>query len=261
MGSTTTEEVRERFLIDDLFAPGEFRGTYIANDRMVVAGIMPNGSELSPVGLEALGSPTLLTGRELCVVNLSNVEGEVIVDGTTFTVGYLDAVYAGRGAQISFRGDGAKFYAASALAHTSHPTVLLRHADIEPVNIADDKGAGARSLYRYVWGGGSPSCQLQFGVTVLAPGNVWNTLPPHRHSRRTEVYLYTGLTDDSRVIHLMGEPERTRHLVVADGQAVISPSWSIHMGVGTVPYTFVWAMAGENTDYGDLSPVALRELR
>lgn len=256
----TTEELRSRFLVEDLFADGEFRGAYLGDDRLLVAGVVPGDGEVVPSGLDPIGAEFLLQRRELGVINLAE-SGEVIVDGTPYSLGKLDGLYVGRGSQVSFRGDGARFYLVSALAHATHPTVKIEQSSVEPVVIADELGAGARTLYRYVWGGGHSSCQLQFGVTVLNPHSVWNTLPPHRHARRTEVYLYTGLGENHRVMHLMGEPEQTRHLVVADEQVVIAPPWSLHMGAGTAPYSFVWAMAGENTEYTDLQPVKISELR
>lgn len=260
MVGATTQELRAQFIIDDLFVDGAFRGIYLGEDRMVVAGIVPLDAEIEPSGLEALGVTHLLEGRELGVINIGQ-EGRVNVDGQSYVLGHRDGLYVGRGSLISFSGRGAKFYAVSAIAHASHPTVLIAHDSVEPVVIADERGAGARSLYRYVWGGGHPSCQLQFGLTILNPNSVWNTLPPHLHSRRTEVYLYTDLEPQDAVMHFMGEPQQTRHLVVRDGEAVIAPPWSVHFGAGTAPYSFVWAMAGENTNYGDMQPVSIGELR
>lgn len=256
----STEELREQFLVDDLFVDGEFRGVYVGEDRMVVAGIVPLDDDIEPTQLEALGVENLLDNREMGIINIGQ-PGELTVDGEHYELGHRDGLYAGRGSRITFRGRGAKFYAVAALAHATHPTVLIPHASVEPVHIADERGAGARALYRYVWGGGHPSCQLQIGLTVLKPNSVWNTLPPHLHSRRTEVYLYTGLEPHDRVMHFMGEPTETRHLVVSDGEAIIAPSWSVHFGAGTAPYSFIWAMAGENTDYGDLQPVRIDDLR
>jgi 4-deoxy-L-threo-5-hexosulose-uronate ketol-isomerase len=185
----------------------------------------------------------------------------VLVDGDRHDVGALDGMYVGRGRHVAFRGDGARFYLASATAHADCGLAVFRRDETVPVELGSQGGASARSLYRYIWGpDGHPSCQLQMGVTVIADGSVWNTMPPHLHDRRTEVYLYTQLPEDERVLHIMGEPGRTRHLWVRDGEAVISPSWSVHAGAGTSSYAFVWAMAGENNDYGDLEPVKLEEL-
>ncbi|TFC01027.1 5-dehydro-4-deoxy-D-glucuronate isomerase [Cryobacterium adonitolivorans] len=256
----STGDLRDKFLVQDLFVEGEFRGTYLADDRIVVAGVVPGDHDIEPSGLDVLGTDLLLERRELGVVNLAE-PGDVIVDGTPYRLGPLDGLYVGRGSKVSFRGKGARFYLVSATAHETHPTVLIARDSVAPVSIVDELGAGGRTLYRYVWGGGHGSCQLQFGVTVLDLKSVWNTLPPHRHSRRTEVYLYTGLGPDHRVVHLLGEPNNTRHLIVAEEEVVIAPSWSLHMGAGTAPYSFVWAMAGENTDYTDLEPVKISDLR
>src|SRR5690606_15146282 len=167
----------------------------------------------------------------------------------------------GLGRRVAFRGDGARFYLVSATAHADHGVTTFHRDDTTPVELGSQDGASLRHLYRYVWGpDGHPSCQLQLGVTVVADGSVWNTMPPHLHERRTEVYLYTQLAEDARVLHIMGQPGRTRHLWVRDGEAVISPRWSIHAGAGTGSYAFVWAMAGENTLYTDLEPVALEDL-
>lgn len=259
--TATNAELRARYLVDGLFADGEVRAVYTHEDRMVVGGAVPAGTEsLALSGAEPLRAEHFLERRELGIVNVGG-PGEVLVDGTPYELGTLDGAYVGRGKQVAFRGAGARFYLVSATAHAEHDTAVFRHGEIEPVELGEQSGASVRRLYRYIWGpGGHPSCQLQLGVTVIADGSVWNTMPPHLHDRRTEVYLYTQLPDNGRVLHVMGEPGRTRHLWVGDGEAVISPSWSVHAGAGTGSYAFVWAMAGENTDYGDLAPVALETL-
>lgn len=258
--TATTQELRDAFLIEDLFVAGEARAVHTAEDRMLVAGVVPLGAELSLPEVDALG-PYGYARREFGVINLGE-EGEVLVGGVAYGLAHRDGLYAGRGSTLSFRGVGARFYVVAALAHADKPTAHIRFADSEPLMLGDEAGAGRRGLHRYVWGGGDvDSCQLQFGVTVLEPGAVWNTFPPHLHERRTEVYLYSELDSDAVVVHLMGEPEHTRHLIVRNEQAVISPRWSIHSGAATGRYTFVWAMAGDNRDYGDLAPVATRELR
>lgn len=259
--TATTVELRERYLIDDLFVDGEVRATYTHEDRMVLAGAVPTGDEtLVLETADPLRSEHFLERRELGIINVGG-SGEVLVDDTPHRLGTLDGMYVGRGRRVAFRGAGARFYLASATAHADHDVAVLRREDTAAVELGDQSGASARSLYRYIWGpDGHPSCQLQMGVTVIADGSVWNTMPPHLHDRRTEVYLYTQLSGDQRVLHVMGEPGRTRHLWVGDGEAVISPSWSVHAGAGTGSYAFVWAMAGENNDYGDLEPVTLEAL-
>jgi 4-deoxy-L-threo-5-hexosulose-uronate ketol-isomerase len=259
--TATTAELRERYLVDDLFVGGEVRATYTHEDRMVIAGAVPIGDQtLVLATADPLRAEHFLERRELGVVNVGG-PGEVLVDDSPYELGTLDGMYVGRGRHVAFRGAGARFYLVSATAHAEHDLAVFRRDETAPVELGDQSGASVRLLYRYIWGpDGHPSCQLQMGVTVIADGSVWNTMPPHLHDRRTEVYLYTQLPDGGRVLHVMGEPGRTRHLWVRDGQAVISPSWSVHAGAGTSSYAFVWAMAGENNDYGDLEPVKLEEL-
>lgn len=259
--TATTAELRERYLVDDLFVSGEVRATYTHEDRLVLAGAVPAGDEwLALATADPLRAEHFLARRELGIVNVGGV-GEVLVDDSPYELGTLDGMYVGRGRHVAFRGAGARFYLVSATAHAEHDLAVFRRDEIAPVELGNQGGASVRRLYRYIWGpGGHPSCQLQMGVTVIADGSVWNTMPPHLHDRRTEVYLYTQFPDDGRVLHVMGEPGRTRHLWVADGEAVISPSWSVHAGAGTCSYAFVWAMAGENNDYGDLESVSVEEL-
>jgi len=255
----TTAELRSRYLLTDLFVHGAVRATYTHEDRMVVAGAVPGSGVLTLPAWDMVGTPSHLARRELGVVNIGG-PGEVTVDGRPYPLDNLDGLYAGRGSEVSFSGEDACFYLVSALADVAYPTATFSRDTVEPVRIGSAAQASERSLYRYVWGGGHPSCQLQFGVTVIAPGSVWNTMPPHRHHRRTEVYLYTGLPTGARVVHLMGRPGATRHLMVADRQCVIAPPWSVHAGAGTTAYAFIWAMAGANTDYGDLTPVQVDQL-
>ena len=259
--TATMEDLRARFVVSGLFTPGQVSGTYTHHDRMVVAGAVPVGDDvLALEGGGPLGEGPFLAHRELGVINVGE-DGEVLVDGTAHRLGRLDGLYVPRGHDVGFRGEGARFYLASAPAHADGEVAVFRHAEVEPVELGDASGASRRSLSRYVWGpGGHPSCQLQIGVTVIADGSVWNTMPPHLHDRRTEVYCYTGLQPGTRVLHVMGEPGRTRHVWLDDGEAVISPSWSVHAGAATGSYAFIWAMAGENAEYTDLDPVPLETL-
>lgn len=257
--TATSAQLRERYLIADLFVEGEVRAVYTHEDRLIVGGAVPGPAPLTIPAWDVVGSATHLHRRELGVVNLGDT-GEVHVDGVAHPLDTLDGIYVGRGHDVRFTGVGARFYLVSAAADVTHPVAVFSRSTVEPLHIGDGQNASARALYRYVWGGGHPSCQLQFGVTVIADGSVWNTMPPHLHDRRTEVYCYTGLAPADRVVHLLGRPGATRHLLVANHQAVISPAWSVHAGAGTAPYAFVWAMAGENTDYGDLCPVSLEDL-
>ena len=259
--TATTEDLRARFVVSGLFTPGRVGGTYTHHDRMIVAGAVPVGGDVLTLGGgDPVGEGPFLAHRELGVINLGE-DGEVLVDGDAHRLGRLDGMYVPRGHDVGFRGEGARFYLVSATAHADGEVAVFRHDEVEPVELGDQAGANRRSLYRYVWGpGGHPSCQLQIGVTVVADGSVWNTMPPHLHDRRTEIYCYTGLQPGARVLHVLGEPGRTRHVWLDDGEAVINPSWSVHAGAATGSYAFIWAMAGENTEYTDLDPVPLEAL-
>ncbi len=255
-----TADLRENFLVDDLFETGQVHGVYTHDDRMVVGGAVPGHERLAlPAWTEVLGTGSHLERRELGVVNVGET-GHVLVDGEKFELGHLDGLYVGRGSEVAFTGADAAFYFVSAAAGATYPTTALVHDDVSGVSIGTAQGASERCLYRYAWGSELKTATLQFGVTVLADGSVWNTLPPHLHDRRTEVYLYVDLADDDRVFHFLGKPGATRHLVMGNRQAVISPPWSIHAGAGTASYAFIWAMAGENTQYTDLAPVPLEQL-
>jgi 4-deoxy-L-threo-5-hexosulose-uronate ketol-isomerase len=260
-----TEELRDRFLVEDLFRPGTVRAVYSHHDRMVVAGTAPTAGE--PVTLPAfdpLRTPYFLDRREAGIVNVGG-PGTVTVDGDVHKLDSRDCLYLGRGArEVVFSSDGpsaARFYLVSTPAHTDHPTAVVRFADTEGARLGSAEGSNLRTLRRYIHADGVRSCQLVLGITVLEPGSMWNTMPCHTHDRRTEVYLYTGLPEDQRVVHLMGRPEETRNIIVADGQAVISPSWSVHTGFGTHNYAFIWAMGGENQTFEDMEPVAVAGLR
>lgn len=267
METATTEQLHERYVFGGLFRPGEINGYYTHEDRMLVAGAVPGAEGLHVDAPDVVAEASLLTRRELGIVNVgiggpaATVE-VASADGERerFELGELDSLYVGRGHDITLHGEGARLYLVSALAHADTTAARIGRADVEPVELGSDAEANRRTLYRYVWGGGHASCQLQFGVTVVAEGSVWNTMPPHVHERRTEVYLYTGLGESGRVLHLMGKPGATRHVFVSDGEAVLAPNWSVHAGAGTQAYAFVWAMAGENNDYGDLCPICLEAL-
>lgn len=253
-------DLRANFLVEDLFEQGEVHGVYTHDDRLVVGGAVPGSGQLElPAWSEVLGVASHLERRELGIINVGE-SGHVLVDGEKFELAHLDGLFVGRGNDVVFVGAEASFYFVSAPAHATHPTVALSHAEVAPVAIGTTQGASQRSLYRYAWGSDLETAGLQFGVTVISDGSVWNTMPPHLHDRRTEVYLYLDLAEEDRVFHFLGQPGATRHLVVGNRQAVISPPWSIHAGAGTGSYAFVWAMSGENTEYTDLFPVAMEDL-
>ncbi|PSK98471.1 4-deoxy-L-threo-5-hexulose uronate isomerase [Murinocardiopsis flavida] len=260
-----TEELRRRYLLDAVFVPGEIRLTYSHQDRVVLGGAMPLGAELTLDPDDALRTDHFCERRELAVFCVGG-RGTVRVDGAVYELDRADLLYVGRGSRDVAFGSAdpaapARLYLFSTPAHQSHPTTVVREGDVAPVELGTPDGANVRTLRRYVDGTLVRSCQLMMGYTTLAPGSVWNTMPAHTHVRRTECYLYFDLPPEARVIHLMGELDRTRHLVMRNEQAVISPSWSVHSGAGTADYSFVWAMAGENYDFTDMDHVAMDELR
>ena len=258
--TATNADLRGNYLIDDLFVDGEVRGTYTHEDRLVVGGAVPGTGQLDlPAWSEVIGTATHLEGRELGVINVGGT-GQVLVDGEKHELEHLDGLFVGRGSDVTFAGADAAFYFVSAPAHATYPTVRLSHAQVEPMALGSSDAANERNLFRYAWGQDLQTAVLQFGVTVIANGSVWNTFPPHLHARRTEVYCYVDLDVEDRVFHFMGQPGATRHLVLRNREAVISPPWSIHSGAGTGSYAFIWAMAGENNCYTDLSAVPVEDL-
>lgn len=253
-----TAELRENFLIDDLFADGAVRWTYTHYDRMAVGGAVPSGGELVLESIKPTGTSNFLERRELIAVNIG-AAGTITVDGTAHAVGPRDMLYVGMGSRdVRFSGAGAKFYLLSAPAHASHPTMLLQQSGAKRLDMGSAETANERSIYQYT--NNLKSCQLVVGLTQFAPGSVWNTMPAHVHDRRMEAYLYFDLKPDAFVVHLMGEPDETRHMIVRNEQAILSPPWSIHAGAGTGSYTFIWAMAGDNIDYTDAEKIPMEDL-
>jgi 4-deoxy-L-threo-5-hexosulose-uronate ketol-isomerase len=251
----TTEQLRRRFLAADLFEADQVRLVYSHEDRMVVGGVAGAAELPCP---DELRSEYFLERRELGVVNIGD-RGTVTVDGVGYELAGKECLYIGRGSRrVSFDG---RFYLVSTPAHAAYPTVKATLDEAEPVRLGGQEGSNERTIYKYIHAKGIQSSQLVLGVTVLAPGSMWNTMPCHTHERRTEVYFYFGLDEADRVVHLMGRPDETRNLIVAGEQAVISPCWSVHCGFGTRSYAFVWAMGGENQAYEDVEPVAIGELR
>ncbi len=260
-----TEALRRHFLVEQIFVPGQLSLTYTHVDRVVFGGAVPTTQALALEGGKAFGTANFLDRRELGVVNLGG-KGEALVDGTVYALGNGDGLYVGMGnAAVSFTSadaqNPAKFYLVSSPAHASYPTVRITRADANPKKLGAAETCNVRTIYQYVHPAVCKSCQLVMGVTVLEPGSVWNTYPPHTHERRMEVYLYFAMADATRIFHLHGQPAETRHIVVANEQAVISPSWSIHSGVATGPYSFVWAMAGENQTFDDMDGLGPNDLK
>lgn len=256
-----TAELRERYLVQNVFVPGEITLTYTHHDRIVLGGAAPTDGPLALAAPAELRSEYFLEFREIGIINVGTT-GTVTVDRETYRLPKGACLYVGRGSRdVSFEGSGAQLYLFSAPAHTTYPTVLTLPGQGNRIELGDQVTSNSRTLHQYIHRGGVQSCQVVMGVTELHPGSMWNTMPAHTHDRRTECYLYFDLPADVRVIHLLGESTETRHLVVADREAVISPSWSIHSGVGTAAYSFVWAMAGENQEFTDMDaapPSALR---
>lgn len=260
-GAMNTEELREHFLIEELFTLGGVNWTYTHYDRMAVGGATPGKAGLALEPIKPTGTAGFLDRRELIAANIGEA-GTITVDGTDYTVGARDMLYVGMGAKdVLFSGAGAKYYLLSAPAHVSHPTTLIKQSDAKRLDLGTQETANERSIFQFVNADSVKTCQLVVGLTSFAPGSVWNTMPAHVHDRRMEAYLYFDLKPDAFVVHLMGEPDETRHLIVRNEEAVISPPWSIHSGAGTGSYTFIWAMAGDNVDYTDVDKVGMDQLR
>jgi 4-deoxy-L-threo-5-hexosulose-uronate ketol-isomerase len=258
----TTAELRDSFLLAELFAPGEFRLTLTETDRMAIGGVVPLEPMALPV-VAAFGTSYFTERRELGVFNIG-APGVVTVDGAHFEVNRYDCLYIGCGhREVIFKPaeDGlTEFYLVSCPAHQSFPAKLVRLADVHSQQLGDEGHANRRRLRRYIHADGAASCQLVMGMTELEPGGVWNTMPPHTHGRRSEAYLYFDMPPNEAVFHFLGKPTETRHLIVRDREAVISPPWSVHTGVGTAPYRFVWAMAGENQDFEDMDAAPIAQM-
>ncbi|GAA4131658.1 5-dehydro-4-deoxy-D-glucuronate isomerase [Aminobacter aganoensis] len=263
--SYDTQRLRDAFLISDLFAADAVSLTYTHVDRLILGGAMPVANSVSFGSGKEIGTEYLLSAREMGIANLGGA-GTISVDGQLFTLQNRDVLYVGRGAReitmaSASAGSPARFYMNSVPAGTDHPHRLITKEQSKALDLGDISRSNKRRLAMYIHPEVAPSCLLLMGITDLAEGSVWNTMPPHVHERRMEAYCYFDLAEQDRVVHLMGQPQETRHLVVANGDAVLSPAWSIHMGAGTGPYAFVWGMTGENQEYNDVAPVALTELK
>jgi 4-deoxy-L-threo-5-hexosulose-uronate ketol-isomerase len=261
----TTDELRDGFLVQGLFRSGEIVLRHIDLDRVVLGGAVPLETPLRLDAPASLGAQFFTERRELGVLNIGG-PGSITVDGARHPMQSRDVLYIGRGSlDIVFASDDAsapaRYYLVSYPAHASHPTMHMPVASADVSELGTMEHANRRQLAKFIHAGGAKSAQLVMGVTEMMPGSVWNTMPSHTHDRRTEVYLYFNIPDDAMVVHLMGEPGETRHIVVRDEEVVLSPSWSIHSGAGTTNYAFCWAMGGENQDFTDMQPVDMRELK
>jgi 4-deoxy-L-threo-5-hexosulose-uronate ketol-isomerase len=260
----TTAELRETFLLTELFRPGIIDFVYVDLDRALIGSAVPVDQPLVLPTYDVLKASYFTERRELGVLNIGG-PGRITVKDNKFDLDNLDALFIGRGNEsISFASKDAKqpaeFYLLSYPAHTAHPTSRIESAHEARVKLGAPQTANQREITKLIHMDGVRSCQLVMGFTQLAQGSVWNTMPPHTHMRRSEVYLYFDIPDTDRVVHLMGPAHETRSLIVANKQVVVSPGWSIHAGVGTTSYTFCWGMGGENQDYGDMDKLAIADL-
>jgi 4-deoxy-L-threo-5-hexosulose-uronate ketol-isomerase len=261
----TTAELRETFLLEGLFREGEIEIRYVDLDRAVIGGAIPTTSALNLETQPELRADYFLERRELGILNVGG-PGVVSVDGASFAMEKFDCLYVGRGSKaVTFASSDAKepaaFYLLSYPAHMTYPTTLVKFKELEPVHLGSEETCNKRSIYKAIFLDGIRSCQLVMGFTLLAPGSNWNTMPPHTHMRRSEVYFYFDVDPSQRVLHLMGPADETRHLVMADRDVVVSPGWSIHAGVGTKSYGFCWGMGGENQRYDDMDALAIADLK
>ena len=260
-----TNQLREHYMVEEIFIDDKIELTYSHVDRIIFGGIKPVNESLMLEAGKSMGVDYFLERREMGVINVGG-EGIVSIDGEEFTLNNKDGLYIGKGNRdIIFKSlnseNPAKFYINSVPAHKEYKTVKIEIEKANPVKMGDNSTLNKRTIYQYVHPNVCESCQLLMGLTILEPGSAWNTMPCHTHERRMEVYFYFDMEEDTRIIHLMGEPTETRHLIVKNEQAIISPSWSIHSGVGTSNYTFIWGMCGENQTFTDMDHIPMEVLR
>jgi len=261
----TVEEIRRMFLVDCLFEPGEISMVYSDVDRSIIGSAIPRGGSLKLLSSKKeMAADYFLQRREIGILNIGS-DGLVKADGKEYPMAHKDALYIGRGTKsVEFKSrksrEPAAFYFASYPAHKDFPTVHAAYSAVEHAPLGTVKDANKRTINKYIHPNGIKSCQLVMGLTELEEGSVWNTMPLHTHQRRSEIYMYFNLAADAVLFHLMGEPDETRHIVVRNRQAVISPSWSVHSGVATQNYSFIWAMGGENQEFDDMDWVAMKSI-
>ena len=261
----TTEQLRQNFLIEGLMQAGTIQLTYSHYDRMIVGGVVPTSAAISLPKEEELKANFFLERREMGIINVGG-KGTLTADGVVYEIEKLECVYLGKGTkEVSFSStsdkEPAHFYLLSVPAHQAYPNKKMTKAEASPVNLGDISTSNKRTIYKYIHNDGIQSCQLVMGLTTLDAGSVWNSVPPHTHTRRMEAYFYFDLDAAQRVMHFMGEPQETRHLVMANNEAVLSAPWSMHFGVGTANYGFIWGMAGENKEFTDMDPVPVATIK
>ena len=260
-----TDDLRKRFLLESLFQKNTIQLTYSHYDRMIIGGVMPVDKKVELPNPSELRAEYFLERREIGIINVGG-DGIITVDGQAHSISKMDCLYVGKGVkEISFASSDeatpALFYLLSSPAHHSYPTAVCKKEHAQPVDLGTQQTANKRTVYKYIHLEGIKSCQLVMGLTSMHEGSVWNSVPPHTHTRRMEVYFYFDLPSDHRIFHFMGEPQSTRHLLVANHEAVISAPWSMHFGCGTTHYSFIWGMAGENLVYADMDPAPIATLK
>lgn len=260
-----TQELRENFLVQHLMQTNQIQLVYSHFDRVIVGGVMPVSNPVLLPNEAELRADYFLERRELGIINVGGT-GTVEADGVVYELNKLDALYLGKGTRsVSFTSASAdqpaQYFLLSAPAHHTYPNRRMQKDEAAPVHLGEKATSNERTIYKYIHQEGIQSCQLVMGLTVLKEGSVWNSVPPHTHTRRMEVYFYFDLPEAHRVFHLMGEPQETRHIVMANQEAVISPPWSVHCGPGTTNYGFIWAMAGENYTFTDMDPVPIATMQ
>ncbi|MFD1257905.1 5-dehydro-4-deoxy-D-glucuronate isomerase [Mucilaginibacter terrae] len=261
----TTQELRESFLVEELMQADKITTVYSHYDRVIVGGVKPVNSSVTLETNEELKAEYFLERRELGIINVGG-SGVVVADGVTYDVDKMSCLYLGKGTKdVSFKSTDAAnpavYYLLSSPAHANYPNRLMTKEEAAPVQLGDITTSNKRTIYKYIHLDGIRSCQLVMGLTVLETGSVWNSVPPHTHTRRTEIYFYFDLPENQRLFHFMGEPQATKSLVLQNHNAVISPPWSVHFGCGTSNYAFIWGMAGENQVYSDMDPLAVVDIK
>jgi 4-deoxy-L-threo-5-hexosulose-uronate ketol-isomerase len=260
-----TEKIRKEFLVEKVMEPGNIRLVYSAIERYIVGGAVPVEKPLKLETIDPLKAEFFCYRREVGVISVAG-PGSIVVDGTEYKMNFKDALYIGKGSKdVEFRSEDpqnpAHFYINSAPAHKEFPVKHVTQNDANVLHLGSLESSNERKIYQLLINTVVETCQLQMGLTELMPGSVWNTMPPHQHNRRNEVYFYFNLPEDQAICHIMGQPDQTRHLWMHNEQAVISPNWSIHSAAGTSNYIFIWGMAGENLDYTDMDHIKPTELR
>lgn len=263
--SYQTAAIRERFLLDGIVKANQINCVYTHYDRMIIGAANPVDGQLELASYPELKAEYFLQRREMGIINVAG-DGKIIADGKTYAVNKLDCLYIGKGVKdVKFLSTNsavpAVFYILSCPAHASHPTTLLTNDKAAKVNTGDAATANRRTINKYIHAEGIQSCQLVMGLTILSEGSVWNTMPAHVHDRRMEAYFYFDVPTGQRVFHYMGQGQETRHMVIANYEAVVSPPWSIHAGSGTASYSFIWGMAGENQDYTDMDVFDIADIK